>query len=251
MARNASDDDDAFFWLPGLRGICEDIIVLNYVQTIDKLQREELLSLLIMHDVHSRIRRQSEFFEAVRPQQRVLKVKDAEATILELEGKIQKIWNANGWPRLKNGTMPQIYQIADEQGAKILGHLYNYIYRMSSGMVHFSMQTLLRTGWGELNGESIKAGNFSTSHFSRYYREVAELYGAYMFCCFFELFGKWLRLTKDDRASVMAIRESILGKQRWPEMVTFEEMNVPPPKFNFAELVITVHQASQNKKLLS
>jgi Family of unknown function (DUF5677) len=251
MVRNAANDGDAFFWLPGLRGICEDLIVLNYIKTIEAGQREELLGLLIVHDVHSRVHRQTEFFNAVRPQQQVLGIKNVKAEIADIETKIRKIWNANGWPNLDHGSMPQIFQIADKQGAVILLHVYNYLYRMASGMVHFSMQTLLRTGWGTTQDTSIKEGKFSTTNFSLYYKEVAELYGAYMFCCYFELFNDLLMAGKEEQASIDAIREAILGRRRWPEMVTFEEMNMEPPKFSFAELVLTVHQASENRNLLT
>ena len=49
-------------------------------------------------------------------------------------------------------------------------------------------------------------------------------------CLYFEFFPRVLRLRPKQRAVVDKIREEILITGRWPEMVTFEEMNQEPPK---------------------
>lgn len=70
---------------------------------------------------------------------------------------------------------------------------------------------------------------FSTKYLAGYQLEVAQLYGAYVVCLWIELFGDRLDTTDDERASVVRLREYLLSKDRWPEMVTFEEMNVRLP----------------------
>src|SRR5437867_11664647 len=47
--------EGAFFSLPTLRGICEEIIVLNYVQHLPARTRDTLFVKLMAHDVHTRL----------------------------------------------------------------------------------------------------------------------------------------------------------------------------------------------------
>src|SRR5262245_15137325 len=63
-ARRAPESSNAFFFLPSLRGICEDLIVLNYIKRMPRHDREDLIKLLMDHDVHSRIKSQDAFFSA-------------------------------------------------------------------------------------------------------------------------------------------------------------------------------------------
>ena len=106
----------------------------------------------------------------------------------------------------------------------MLAKLYDYLYRLTSGTVHFSVGALLRTGWGPK-----PRCTFSVRHFALYYAAFARIYGAFLFCTYAELFPTILRPNKTDRARLGAIRASIQSVVRWPEMITFEEMNLPVP----------------------
>lgn len=246
LVRNRRETHEAFFWLPTLRGICEDVIVLNFIKGMPRTDREQLIGLLMSHDIHSRIDLQNKFFHDIRPQQPVLRIKDVATKIADLESKIQVIWNAHGWPGLKRGTMPQIRQIAEKQKQPVLARLYDYLYRLTSGSVHFNVQSLLRSGWG-----SKKQWTFSTANFHPYYVAYARVYGAFLFCVYFEFFGRFLRPKADVSKTVSEIRKSLLTEWRWPEMVTFEEMNIKPPDGNLIlQSVMTILQAEQRKRLI-
>jgi uncharacterized protein DUF5677 len=239
---------DAFFSLPSLRGICEDLIVLNYVKRLPRTDRENLIRLLMDHDVHSRIKSQDTFFSAVRPQQPVLRVKDVDAHITAVESKIRTIWNRHGWPRLQHGTMPQIRQIAEKQGQPVLASLYDYLYRLTSAGVHFNVQSLLRSGWGS----SIDQCTFSTQNFDRYFAAYAKIYGAFLFCIYFEFFGRFLKPGSSITKTISEIRKAVFLESRWPEMVTFEEMNLPMPEDNFlGRIILSVMQAESNNRFIA
>ena len=246
LVRGDAPLQDAFFLLPALRGVCEDLIVLKYLQSIPAKEREELVSLLMSHDVQTRIKFQDKFFTAARPQQPVLRVKDADTAIEQLESKIRAIWNAHGWPGLNRGAMPQIRQIAEKQGEGVLATLYDYLYRLTSGTVHFNVQSLLRSGWGA----SKKQFTFSTKHFHPYFLAFGRVYGAFLFCLYFEFFRKVLGLNAEALEAVGEIRKSLLLESRWPEMVTFEEMNLEPPKTGILEFVYSFMQSEQKKRLI-
>src|SRR5262245_4991208 len=66
---------DAFFWLPALRGTCEDLIVLNFLKSVPPKERARFAVLLMSHELKSKITSQAKFFSAIRPQQPVLSVK--------------------------------------------------------------------------------------------------------------------------------------------------------------------------------
>jgi len=237
----------AFFWAPALRGICEELIVLKFADKLPKDDRQNLIQLLMTHDVYSRIKSQDKFFSATRPQQPVLRVRDAETILGQTEAKIRKIWNSHGWPNLKYGTMPQIRQLAERQDQSVLATLYDYLYRFTSGTVHFSVQSLFRSGWGD----SPECCKFSTTHFEPYFSAFALVYGAFLFCVYFESFGRTLRPNKKVVKIVSEIRKEIILEPRWPEMLTFEEMNLKPPDDSpILRLLLSAVQARETKSLL-
>jgi hypothetical protein len=148
---------------------------------------------------------------------------------------------------MQKGAMPKIRQIAEKQGLHQLAVLYDYLYRLTSSSVHFSIQALLRSGWG-----SPKHFVFSTKNFDRYFEVYCSLYGAFMFCLYFEFFRTVLRPGAKERAIVDKIRERILYTARWPEMVTFEEMNQKPPEGGeVMRMILSAAQAASRKRLIS
>lgn len=245
--RSKNNLDESFFWMPALRGICEDLIVLNFVKTMPRPDREKLVLKLMAHDVHSRISLQDRFFKEIHIHQPVLRIEDVVNRISALESEIQQIWTRHGW-NLTRGSMPQIRQIAERQGQPVLASLYDYLYRSTSAAVHFNVQSLLRSGWGPSKVEF----TFSTKNFSPYFRSYARVYGAFLFCVYFEFFGRFLRPGSVVTHRVAEIRKELLLAPRWPEMVTFEEMNIEPPKTNIIlETLLAVVESEKRKRLIS
>lgn len=246
FVRRESNTINAFFYLPTLRSVCEDLIVLNYIKGMPLNDREEIIQHLMHYGTHSKIKTQCQFFSEVRPQQPVLTVRDADTTISQAERRIRLIWNRYGWPNLKQGTMPQLRQIAEKQEETVLVSLYDYLYRLTSSAVHFDVQSLLRSGWGPTKKEC----SFSTSNFHNYFDAYASIYGAFLFCVYFEFFGRQLRPGREIKKTISEIRKSILMKPRWPEMVTFEEMNLEVPEPSPIQHMISFVQSKKHTRLM-
>jgi hypothetical protein len=247
-ARANSKYGDLFFAVSSLRGICEDLIVLRFIKGLPSSDRSRLISALSNHETCSRISLQDKFFSAVRPQQPVLRIKDADQQIALAETAARAIWNRHGWSNLKSGALPQIRQIAEKQGVPTLLNLYDYLYRLTSAGVHFSVQSLLRSGWGANQREFY----FSTKNFRQYYTLYCTVYGAFMLCLYFEFFGSVLRPGPRVTDIVNTIRQDLLYTPRWPEMVTFDEMNLKAPhEGSVAQMIMSAFQAVTRKRLIS
>jgi hypothetical protein len=245
LARTTKSPEDAFFAIASLRGICEDLIVLRFIKGMPKVDREALIIALAGHETATRVKLQAEFFKAFRPQQPVLQLQDPDQAIAVRESEAQAVWNRHGWPNLRSGAMPQIRQIAEKQGAPYLLILYDYFYRLTSSGVHFNVQSLMRSGWGD-----VPEVRFSTKNFHSYFSSFCTIYGAFMFCLYFEFFGQVLRPGSKVMKSVAEIRKTLLFTPRWPEMVTYEEMNLRPPKMGTASMILSALQAAMRKRLI-
>lgn len=215
----------AFFLVPSLRSICEDLIVLSYLAKMSSADRNELVSLLLRQEMAFRLGAQSKFFELARPEQPI-PVLQPEIDKAKIEESLRQIWKRNGWPGLTKSWMPTTRQIAEKNHIDALTTLYDYIFRLTSGSVHFNPYVLYRTGWGR------QIMHFSPKNFSKYYGQYARTYGLLLFCCYFELFRRFLRPNKRVSALVTELRFDLVGEFRWPEMITFEEMNLRPPEGN-------------------
>jgi hypothetical protein len=212
----------AFFLVPSLRSICEDLIVLSYMTKMPSADRNEIVLLLMEQELASGIDIQSKFFELARPDQRVIRRAAGDKT--KIEDSIRQIWKRNGWAGLTSSWMPSTRQIAQKNQVDVLATLYDYIYRLTSGAVHFNPRVLFRTGWGK------PILHFSTKNFDKYYGAYARTYGLFLFCCYFELFGRFLRPNKRIAGLVTELRFDLLSAFRWPEMITHEEMDLSLPE---------------------
>lgn len=186
--------------------------------------RNKLIILHLQRETIARIETQSKFFRLARPDQPVIGPGTANKT--EIEDSIREIWKRYGWPGLTKSWMPSTKQIAEKNHIDVLTMLYEYLFRLTSGAVHFDPAILLRTGWGAGRGKSIQ---FSPKNFDKYYLEYARIYGLLLFCCYFELFAQFLRPDKTVARQVIELRWNLVSEMRWPEMVTHEEMNLDPP----------------------
>jgi hypothetical protein len=212
-----------FFITSTLRGICEDLIVLSFINQVAPAARNEAVELLMAKDFSDGISAQSVFFESVRPWQPVLKPsKDPQADTYE---KLKKIATSLGWTGPK--PWPSTWFMAKASG---LVPIYRFVYATTSKWVHFSPHVLMRMGWGgsaDDVGEETK-WDFTTSNFAQYYVDFNRIYALMLL----------LRLLRGPAATLMspdvspiiqALEVQLEQPLRWPEDITFEEMNIKGP----------------------
>lgn len=234
----------SFFWLPSLRGICEDVIVLKYILRMSAKEREGLITGLMGIELHERRVTQSNFFSQHRTSQPVLgPILDA-TRVIALEDRVRSFWKNHGWAGMNKKTMPPVREMALKDGGHTLHTLYDYLYRLTSGTVHFNVHGLLRTGWGEL-----PEARFSPENFAPYYASFGRIYGAYLFCCYFKMFSRFLRPGDRNKKLIDKIQKAIESSSRWPEMVTFEEMNLTVPNFDLLDGIDKIVKLLSRKEL--
>ena len=220
------ESENAFFLVPALRGITEDIIYLQFLSPFNHEIRQQVLYNMIQLEVEKQLVDQNSFFQKFRSFQPVLL--PAIAGTDKMKKQLLSFWQKNGWPNLRN-LSPPTREIAEKSGSVSLHIIYDFIYRFTSRMVHFNPQLLLRSGWGNCP-EEVK---ISTRNMGRYYLSVSQIYGSYLLCLYFEFFGQFFSLNQEEEDAVRELREYLLRLSRWPEMITFEEMNLEVPKREF------------------
>lgn len=193
-----------FFLAPVLRGICEDFIVLRFLQIKrNEEERDEILlnkaKLLIFESVD----KQRKFFEKHRP--------------------FQPVFDASLKEPLPKANFPPIRNMAGEVG---LDDLYDFMFAVTSDVVHFNPRIILRNAWGE-NEQVFK---HSTKNFDLYYQNFCHIYSLYLFCEFTKAFKLELNLSENYCNSILELEHNLNAQLRWPEAVTFEEMNIEGPK---------------------
>ena len=221
-----------FFSLSTLRGIAEDLIVLGFISKLHHEDRELLIKYLQKVDLNERLSRQKVFFENYRPFQEILILAQDDSFLENHKEHVQSIWRSHGWANFKlskSRPLPPMKELAEKlsPAGDALTLLYDFIYRLTSSTVHFSPQTLLRLGWGEPDGSKF---TFSVKHFSNFYAKFCQVYGILLLCLYFEIFKEYILAESLIEATVLNLREEILSYTRWPEMITFEEMNIQAPK---------------------
>ena len=222
------EPERALFLMPALRGITEDIIYFRFLSRFPPQTRESVIGYIMGFALQEKLKWQDAFFRTFRPFQPVLQPKNVDKE--EIAEHLRSFWRENGWPSLRNREVPPVRQLAEKSDPGLLEVVYDFIYRLTSDAVHFSPQILLRSGWGNLPIDT----TFSSSHMGPYYLAVNQVYGSYLLCLYFEFFGEFLEPNQEEENAIAELRKYLLERPRWPEMVTFEEMNVPDPlaKYN-------------------
>ena len=215
----------AYFVSGSLRGICEDVIILCYLSEKPNNLRDPLLSKWIVYEQHRRRSSQERFFSSNhRSFQNVLTLSD-DAKLEKQANDLRIEWRKLGWRNLgENQTSPSTRAIAKKAG---ILDIYDFFYRFACDLVHFNPGILLRFGWGDLNLKKIK---FSASNFNEYYLVVGLVYGAYFWCLTLHLLRKSHRMPKELRSVEKEMIKWLFRIERWPEMITPEELNISPPK---------------------
>lgn len=172
---------------PGTPGICEDLILLEFLSSEPSEWREELIGALMMHELVDNLEAQYQFFHSLRPFQPILRPdKNQKESKQRLVAQLQRLWKAKGWSLSGNTIVPQVKQIAQKVE---LENLYDYIYKITCDMVHFNPKVLLRAGWGPK-----RKMIFSFRNFSPYYAAFGQVYGVFLLVLNLELLGKHLAL---------------------------------------------------------
>ena len=237
------DIDHTFFVVPALRSITEDLIYLRFFSTLAQSDREKLVEHLMAMQANDQLVSQRDFFGAIRPFQPVLSSLDATASERIISDG-RAVWESQGFRRgLDRYGKPSARRIADRISPTFLSVMYNYMYNLTSSTVHFNPLSLLRSGWGP----DVTHAVFSTKNMSHYHFRNCQIYGGMLFCIYLELFDDYIQMDINETSMLMEYRSALFLEPRWPEMVTFEEMNqsLPEPTHNFwlAPLVVRLAYA--------
>jgi hypothetical protein len=221
--------ENAFFCTGTLRSICEDLIILRYLGGWNSADRNRVIRLDMELGVDDQVARQEAFFSRFRYGQPVLAGSIGPQRLRAKIAERYELWRRNGFPNEKRGQ-PITEQIAKKLGAGTFDVLYDYIFRLTSGTVHFNVRALLRTGWGnEVESEGMNVA-FSPTNMGLYEKAFCEVYSAFLLTIYFEFFPEVLAAPTLVLQQVKKLRRALTMMTRWPEIVTFEEMNRPIPK---------------------
>lgn len=214
---------DPFALNSSLRGLCEDIIGLKYIGTFSIADRNEAALLLANKQTFDFVQKQHKFFATYRPTQRVLGNNnlragtDAAQESRSIKRKLTALQQAYG--RTFHRDFPTVQEMAESTG---LLNLYKYLYAATSSFVHFSPRNLVRMGWGDIKMQTFE---YSTCNFASYYEAFNRFYGLFLFVMFSTTFATTLMCRSDLQGLVDRLIKVLHDEQRWPELVTFEEMN--------------------------
>jgi hypothetical protein len=175
------------------------------------------------------------FFAAARPWQPVVGTKAIGTP--DPSSELAKLAKQFAWPK---GQWPTVRHMARSAN---LEYLYDYMYAATSEWVHFSPRMLLRMGWGNCpNPEIIRDVDveFSTSHFSGYYAAFAKTYSLYLLALGLRRLAPILDPSFDLTVADGLDRE-LARSMRWPELITFEELNLKPPSTILSLLARVAH----------
>lgn len=215
----------SYFEMATLRGICEDLIAIKYLLTHPPKVRNQKAIFLTNYNLQLSLIKQYRYFEKSNPGQIIVNPNGlmSEERMRFVDNKPYSYQKA-----LKQGydTIPSTYKMAKETSYL---DLYNYIYYSTSSLVHFSPDVLLKMGWGEPNDKKqCKNLGFSTNNFSEYYRAVNNIWGLILLVEQTKVVKRYLRLNKNITSEIRIIGKH-LNEIDWPEMVTFEHLNISPP----------------------
>ncbi len=238
VLKSEEQSPDPYFCTATLRGICEDIIALKFISYLSIADRQELLTNVQMVSTFDSMTKQGRFFSRYRSHQPVLPGKgnqtSAEDRLKQLKSENDVIKKKHGWQTSPFQELPSVRTMAI---ACNLLDIYDYIYAVTSKWVHFSPRTLVRMGWGDIldpGSSHLKEGGpltFTTRHFAKYYYEFNSFYGSFLFLTFADQLGSELGLSPEIKRILNELRDCIDHIFRWPEDITYEEMNLPGPTF--------------------
>ena len=224
LSISRNENENLIFHLPILRSLCEDVIFINYLfNVIDEEDRHNFILVYQASDWEKSIKAQDEYFTANRDFQPILTKKmidDIVFSKIDIQTILLNLKDKYNWQR----KYPTVKQIATDGS---LLNLYNYLYAATSRLVHFNPQTLLQMVWGEFESsdkKKVKKMKITIDYYKKYYNEFCLFYGFTLFKIFTEKFQTIIGLNIKKELEKI---EEYFKTKRWPELITFEEMNIP------------------------
>ncbi len=216
---------EPFFVTATLRGVCEDMITLSFLSVLPN--RDEVVGSLIDNNLQEGLECQASFFSANRPGQPVVRSRPGQRE--QAKRNLLNLAKAQRWNR---GKLPTVRDMAKVSG---LVELYDYMYSATSKWVHYSPHVLLRMGWSKEPRTEVCAEKtswvFSTRQFAAYYRDFNRFYSVYLLDLIITKFSEEFRDRNAVEELLQRLRSEMKGTLRWPELVTFEELNLDGPTF--------------------
>jgi hypothetical protein len=231
---------EPFFLTATLRGICEDLIVLSFLAPLS--DRDEVVRILLEDDVSDALGKQQVFFDTHRTWQPIVRDEPGQRETARL--KVKQLAADHLW---KRKPLPTVRDMAHASG---LVPLYEYIYAATSKWVHCNPGVLLRMGWNRTPRDRIEDGtrwSFSTSNFRLYYHDFNRFYSVFLLAT---IIRKFIDEFQDPATLIpflSAIEESLDADLRWPELVTYEEMNLQPPSNIIRVLLRATYERTHSK----
>lgn len=233
---------EPFFLTATLRGICEDLIVLSFLEPLQ--DRDDIVLAMISEDVSKALHSQHAFFMKNRSWQPVV----SPPSVFQPSAikSLKDFAKAHGWPKNK---LPRVYDMAN---ACNLSALYEFMYSATSKWVHCSPHVLLRMGWsgpGEKRRVSYETRwSFSTKHFDRYYLDFNRVYSKLLLILLLRRFRSELDKPNKVEQLLIEIEKHTSDLLRWPELVTFEELNLSAPGVLQRILMRVAKEHTQEKR---
>jgi hypothetical protein len=231
----------SFFGSAPLRQCCEDLITLKYLAMLKRKDRDKVIQALMVISTGKASEKQGEFFKRNHPYQPVLTATFEPADIDKAKNVLNEVDIRTELWRTSN-KLPPIEQMAIKVG---LSELYEYLYAATSEIVHFNVRIALRSGWGSGKNEF----TFSPSNFAKFYGQFSRVYAALIWFSFCRAFRSALQLSPEFMHTVNAVELAVEGVNRWPELVTFEEMNVPQNDNIILRALLVMKQGERVEKL--
>lgn len=236
-------NEACYFMASTLRGVCEELIVLRFIRQLPESERDEVIAIEMARSLAKAVSEQAKFFKAVRPFQPVLDFQPEDATVQKQRDRIDEIGRTSHVWKPNKGKLPPTEQMSQTVGMR---PIYDYFYRISSDVVHFNPRIAFRSGWG--NDKDGRTGRFSTANFARYYLFYGQIYGVFLLTQFCRSFEKELALSKSFMKKLDGISLQLAEIIRWPEAVTFEEMNLREPGWFLRTVLKVAHDEKWDDK---
>ena len=216
-----SKSEDVYFMMSALRGICEEYIAVKFISAKLGEKKDQVIDLKFHEDLYRSAISQWKFFEKNHPIQILFYQDDFQTKKDDYTDKLRGLMTENNVQLFgKKASFPNARNMVAEPE---LLELHEYLYHATSSLVHFNPRILLRMGWGKSPEIT-----FSVKNFNDYYKHFASFYGAYLFV----KLCRWMisvdLIDKMIESSLQKMDDLLKAQDRWPELVTFEEMNIGP-----------------------
>jgi len=213
-------DKQQHFFSSSLRGICEEYISLKFIHKFAENNKNEIVTQLAREEIYTSSIAQWNFFKQKNIDQKLYYNENHITDIDDIKANIRNLIGTQHYRQNSNESLPSVRRRAKEIGCL---NFYNYIYHGTSSLVHFSPRIMMRMGWGNL-----PEIEFSTENFQKYYKDFNIFYGLYLLTELYEWASSenYLDNCISNKSAINEINNILQQSHRWPELVTFEEMNI-------------------------